>query len=403
MSFLPELPLAFNAHTAFGVLLLAGVLGGYLANRISWMPSVTGFMLVGLLIGPSGFELVGDDALALAKGVIEVALGLILYRLGLTLNLRAIGSDPYLVLASLLESAATFGLVYLVLHGLGLSNLLAGLAAAIVISSSPAILMHVAHEVRAAGPVTERAKEMVALNNMFSFFAFSALLPAGHLANDADWQTALAQPLYQLFGSALLGSIIALVLHQLTRLTQPARQYRLALIIGAILLGLGLAGVLNLSALFVPLVTGIVVRTLERHDRLSEVEFGEAFEIFFIVLFVYAGAKIDLAELGDVVWMTLALVLVRAGAKWVSVFSIARWRGIDPAQATASGLLLVPMAGLAIGLVQAANSLFALELAQLNAIILASVAVLETAGPPLAAYAFRLAGEAGQDKRPSGV
>ncbi len=54
------------------------------------------------------------------------------------------------------------------------------------------------------------------------------------------------------------------------------------------------------------------------------------------------------------------------------------------------------MAGLAIGLAQTADSLFALEAAQLNAIVLASVAILETIGPPIAAYAFHLAGETGK-------
>ncbi|MDP1651339.1 MAG: cation:proton antiporter [Rhodocyclaceae bacterium] len=394
MDFLPGWPPEYNTQIAFGMLLFAGVLGGYLAHRISWLPSITGFMAVGLLIGPSGINLVTEDALDLARAVIDVSLGLILYRLGLTLDLRAMVRDPRLLLTGLLESGATFIAAFLVLTWLGLSNLLAGLVAAIVVSSSPAILIHVAHEVGAAGPVTERAKELVALNNLFSFFAFSAMLPAGLLANEAGWSTALFQPLYQLFGSLLVAVVIAVVLVQTARFTRSAGQYRMALIIGALMLGVGSARAFDLSALFVPLALGVVVRTLEGKETLSDVEFGEAFELFFIVLFVYAGAKIHFAEVATLSGVAVTLVGARIAAKWLTVYGMTRWQGVAPQPAAATGLLLIPMAGLAIGLAQTADTLFALEAAQLNAIVLAAVAILETIGPPIAAYAFRLAGEA---------
>lgn len=397
MDFLPGWPPEYNTQIAFGMLLFAGVLGGYLAHRIAWLPSVTGFMAVGLLIGPSGINLVTEDALDLARAVIDVSLGLILYRLGLTLDLRAMVRDPRLLLTGLLESGVTFIASFLVLSWLGLPNLLAGLVAAIVVSSSPAILLHVAHEVGATGPVTERAKELVAFNNLFSFFAFSAMLPAGLLAMDADMSTALLQPLYQLLGSLLIAVVIAVLLVQAARFTRSAGQYRMALIIGALMLGVGSAKALDLSALFVPLALGVVVRTLEGKETLSDVEFGEAFELFFIVLFVYAGAKIHLAEVGTLSGVAVALVGTRVAAKWLTVYGMTRWQGITPRPAAATGLLLVPMAGLAIGLAQTADTLFALEAAQLNAIVLATVAILETIGPPIAAYAFRLAGEAKVD------
>lgn len=393
MNFLPDWPPAFNAQAAFGLLLFAGVLGGYLAHRISWLPSITGFMAVGLLIGPSGLNALTSEALDLAHPIIDISLGLILYRLGLTLDLRAMLHDRSLLVTGVLESAVTFFCCLALLSWLGLPTLVAGLAAAIAVSSSPAILIHVAHEVGAAGPVTERAKELVALNNVFSFFAFSALLPVGHLAVSSDWETALLHPAYQLLGSVALAAGLAYLLVELARYTRNAPQYRLALIIGAIMLGLGTAKALNLSALFVPLVIGIVVKTLEKEDLLSDVTFGEAFELFFIVLFVYAGAHIDLGLLVELSWIAIALVIVRIAVKWLSVFGVSLAFGTAPRPATATGLLLVPMAGLAIGLAQTAHQLFALEAEQLMAIVLAAVAILETIGPPVAAWAFRFAGE----------
>ncbi len=398
MDFLPAWPPQFNTQIAFGLLLFAGVIGGFFAHRLSWLPSITGFMAVGLAIGPSGIDLLSKEALDLTRPLIDVALGLILYRLGLSLDLRAMLHDRRLLLTSILESGMTFVAAFAVLVWLGLPALIAGLAAAIVISSSPAVLIHVAHEVGAAGPVTERVKELVALNNLFSFLVFSALLPAGYLAMSADWTTALLQPIYQLVGSLAVAALIALILVHAARLTRAAAQYRLALIIGALMLGVGIAEALNLSALFVPLAIGVVVRTLERDDLISDVAFGEAFELFFVVLFVYAGAKIRIGDLPPLAGMALALIGARALAKWLTVYGMSRWQGLAPRPATATGLLLMPMAGLAIGLAQTADTLFASEAAQLNVLILAAVAILETLGPPIAAWSFRFAGEAGSGK-----
>ena len=66
------------------------------------------------------------------------------------------------------------------------------------------------------------------------------------------------------------------------------------------------------------------------------------------------------------------------------------------ARASAStGMLLVPMAGLAIGLAQTSSGLSAEHAAVISAVVLGAVTLFETIGPPLAAFAFRFAGEAG--------
>lgn len=409
MEFLPAWPLEYNLQIAFGVLLMAGVLGGFLAHRISWLPSITGFMAVGFLIGPSGIDLLTQDALDLASPLIGVALALILYRLGLSLDLGAMLHDRRLLFVALAESTATFIACFWVLIELGLAPFLAGMTAAIVISSSPAVLIHVAHELGAAGPTTERAKELVALNNLFAFFAFSTVLPFAHLATEASWTTALMQPIYRLVGSALVASVIAWVLVQLARRTRAAPQYRFALVVGALMLGIGVADAMELSPLFVPLAMGVAVRTIESdRETLSAVEFGEAFELFFIVLFVFAGAKIKPGLIVSLGGMALALVAMRFAVKWVTVYGLLRWQGIAPQPAAASGLLLMPMAGIAIGLAQTADQLFALDAEALLALVLTAVAILETIGPPIAAYAFQLAGDtrklgagAAADKRDS--
>jgi len=62
-------------------------------------------------------------------------------------------------------------------------------------------------------------------------------------------------------------------------------------------------------------------------------------------------------------------------------------------------MLLIPMAGMAIGLTRTTAELFPDQAASVAAVVLGAVAVFETIGPPLAAYAFNLAGEAGQAQK----
>ena len=403
MDYLPAWPLQFTPLLAFGVVLLVGAVGGYVSHRVSWLPSITGFMLVGFVCGPSVLDLLSAQTIAGSRVLIDIALALILFRLGLSLNLKQIRQSPALIVTSLVESALTFGLVFGALQLFNIPLTIAVLVAAITVSSSPAVLLHVAHEVKAAGVVTESTKTLVALNNLFSFIAFSAALPLLHYDSGASWTVAVLQPLYQLLGSLVLGLAMGWALHVVSIKTKSAEQYKLALVIGAIMVTIALANELKLSQLFAPLVMGAVIKTLERKAVTSNIEFGPAFELFFIVLFVFAGAGLHLDELMQFAPAVLALVLMRCLAKVLGTTVMLRIFGKPLRSGTSTGLLLIPMAGLAIGLVQTSSALFPQQAATIAALILGAVTVFEAMGPPIAAFAFRFAGEAGAQEPPNGA
>ncbi len=393
MEFLPSWPIPVNTLFFFGLLLFWGSLGGFAAHHWRWLPSITGFMLVGFIAGPNVLHLVSHEALAGARIVIDVALGLILYRLGLSLDVKTLAQDRSLVVVSLAESALTFAVVYFVLGLVGITRLPAAIMAALAISSSPAVLIHVSHEMGADGPVTRRASALVAMNNFIAFVVFAALLPLQHAMADAPLATMLGQPLYQLVGSAALGAGVGLVLHQAARKTKAAHQYQLALVVGAVTITLGGALMLNLSTLFAPLVLGLVVRSLEREELVANLEFGPAFELFFIVLFVYAGANLHVDEMLKYAPAALLFVVARSAAKWAGVGVASLATGSPARQAATTGLLLIPMAGLAIGLVNTTVQLFPTDGAVVASVVLAAVAILETIGPPIATRALLWSGD----------
>ncbi|MEI2623166.1 MAG: cation:proton antiporter [Giesbergeria sp.] len=108
MEYLPAWPFSVNTLFFFGFLLFSGALGGYIAHRWRWLPSITGFMVVGFVAGPNVLGVISEAGLAQSRIVVDVALALILYRLGLSIDTKRIKQDRQVVLVSLAESALTF-------------------------------------------------------------------------------------------------------------------------------------------------------------------------------------------------------------------------------------------------------------------------------------------------------
>lgn len=63
-SFLPAWPLEINGFVAFSLLILSGLLGGRLAQRTGVLPRITGFIVIGFLLGPSVAGLFSHEMLA---------------------------------------------------------------------------------------------------------------------------------------------------------------------------------------------------------------------------------------------------------------------------------------------------------------------------------------------------
>ncbi|ARU05948.1 hypothetical protein CCO03_15855 [Comamonas serinivorans] len=384
----------------FGLVVAFGTLGGLLAKRLSWLPTITGFMAVGLLVGPSGLGLLSADDLDRAQPLTDVALGLILFKLGTSLHPLMVLRTPALVVTSLVESLLTFVGVLALLMSMGMGAMAAVIAAAIAVSSSPSVLIHVSHELHARGPTLETAKALVALNNVFAFVLFTFALPFALSQADVGLHTAVLLPLYQLLGAVVLGLLVAYVATLIGRFTtSDDAHYRFALIVGAVMMAIGLATMFKVSTLFTTLTLGIGCRWLQRRSRLARVDFGASSDLFFIILFVLAGARLHVAEVLHYAPLAFTFVLVRSLAKVASVYGCGRRFGYPRHQALSAGLLLVPMAGLAIGLVQNTTHLLPDMAGQVGAVVLAAVAVFETLGPPLAAYALRLSGDVPGSKR----
>lgn len=397
ISVLPSTLPSMNLMLVFGILLAFGALGGLLAARVRWLPTITGFMTLGLIVGPSGLGVLSQEALDGARVLVDIALGLILFQLGSVLHPWLALKNRALVVTSLIESGLTFIAIFSLAIWIGSPPIVAMLAAAISVSSSPAVLMHVAHELRAEGPTVEAAESLVAMNNVIAFVLFSLALPFALADSQVSLLTAMMLPIYQMIGAIAVSVVVAWVVTRIALLTRSDEaHFRFALVVGAVMLALGLAETFQVSRLFAALSLGIACRWLQGESRLTRVEFGGGGDVFFIILFVFAGANLHLHDMVTYAPVAAACVLARTLAKTTSVYGCGLVFGYTHRQSVAVGLLLVPMAGLAIGLAQTTSSLMPELGAQVSALVLAAVAVFETIGPPIAALALRMSGDAGR-------
>lgn len=381
-----------NGLATFGLLILAGLVGGELARRTGFLPRITGFILIGLILGPSGAGLLNADMLDTARVLVDVALGLILFQVGRLLDVREVARNRPLLAASILESGLAFAAIYWVLRQFAIGPVEAALAAAIGMSSSPAVVAMVARELGAKGPVTDNTLALVALNNALSFLAFTLLMPYLHHANDVAWTSAVWNPLWRLLLSLLLAAALAWLLLQLAKRLSRQEGIQFALLVGTIVGSVGLAKMLDASPLLTILALGILARNLDRESHILPVEFGHAGELFFVILFVFAGANLHLSDLWVSALPALAFVAARALGKGIGVLALASGPH-SLRQSALTGLTLVPMAGMALGLTQTAHNLYPAFTASLASIILGAIAILETLGPLATEAALKWSGE----------
>lgn len=391
--FLPSYPLPPNPVLLFGLLLLAGFAGGELVQRLR-LPRITGYVIVGLVLGRSGLDLVDTRVASEAGMFVNLGLGIVLFELGRRLDFRWLWRDRWFTATAFAESALSFFLVYGALAYLGIKPLHAALAAAIGVATSPAVVMLVAQELRAEGQVTERALSLVAINSVAAFVLATVLLSWLHHEYRASWVTMILHPAYLLGASLVVGYVASGATIVLARWIGKREERQLVMLLAMIVLAVGCAAALELSVMLALLAFGVASRNLDRRHELMQVNISHIGQIFFVVLFVVTGAMLNLSDLAAGGAMAVAYIAARFTGKAIGVLSLAHLSGIRAGSGGLLCLALTPMSGLAIEMMHRTTRLYPEFGATLAPIVLSAVLILELIGPVAVQFALKKAGEA---------
>ncbi len=314
LEFLPQFPLTANPLALFGVLLLAGALAGELVRRVLNLPRITGYVLIGLTLGAGGLDVLDARMLRYTRVFLDIGMGLVLFELGRRINLAWLLRDRWLAAMALAECTLSFGCMYGALVWFDVEPLYAAVAAAIGISSSPAIVLLVARELKAEGQVTERALNLVAINSIIAFVLATMLLSWIHREYSAGWLVVVLHPVYILAGSWFAGLVASCLALYLAGWLGKRIELHAALLLGVVVLLVGAAEALKLSILLSLLTFGVLIGNMDRDHKLMPVDVGRFSQIFFVVLFVASGA---LLQVGDLI----------AGGAFAAVYIAARFVG----------------------------------------------------------------------------
>ena len=407
-----------NAIFALSLLLTFGYAMARLA-QLARLPSVTGYIVAGILLGPVALDVVPHQLTAgELRTFTDIALMLVAFGIGERLELARLRAAVRAVVR--VGIGEVFGTFVLVGAAVGLVTWLtqafdilttwrlcvatAIVSAAIAVATAPASTVAVIREMGAAGPVSRLLLSAVAVNNAASILLFGLTVAAAHpmlgVAPQELWLE-VATPFAVAAGSLALGLAVGLitdaVVHRLTR-----RQDVLIVALGAVFFCGGLAQYLGFSAMLSGLAAGFALVNRDRRDVRAFRAINDFEPPIYGIFFALAGVQLHLSELISAGAVGIAFVLARAAGKVFGAWIGARGTNLSPKVASKLGLGLLSQAGLAIGLaylVQQDEALAPIRSVLIN-IVVASVVINELVGPPLLRWVLSLAGEGGAVERP---
>lgn len=375
-----------------GAVMLLGLLGGKLAKK-AHLPKVSGYLITGIIIGPSVLGLVSSDVVAGLSMVNDIALGLIMFAIGGVFELnhiRTVGRRIFWLTFGQALTVVLFTAGGLLLVGLDFyTSLLLGM---IAIATAPAATLLVIREFEAEGDFTDTLITVTATTNIVCILAFEFTLSFGSIANGSRLSEGLVRPFYELGGSLLIGLVLGYLISRWEEHVEDQAEL-LMIIVAGIMLTVGLALTLGLQPLFATLILGAMTTNLSMMHRLVYVELRQVEQPLYIAFFVLAGASLHLELLPGLGIAGLTYFAMRIVGKVVGTFAVGRWKRLSPKISNYLGIGMIVQAGVAIGLVDYLNRTEP-ELGKvISPIILATILIYETIGPPVIEWVLYKAGD----------
>ena len=385
---------SLNTFLSLAVMIFAGMALGRLVKLIK-LPNVTGYLLAGLLLGPSVLGLISEDFLSSATVISDAALGFIAFSIGNEFKIsyfKRVGVTPIVI--AIMESffAVFFVAMALILAGneVPFSLVLASIAAA----TAPAATIMVIKQYKARGPVTETLLSVVAVDDATALIMYSiAVAIATALSGTAtNTKELVLTPVIEIGGALLAGAILGLLFLVPLKFFKKDGN-RLSLTVAFIFMGLGLSALCGFSSLLLCMAMGAIIANfspdvnhiMKLSDRITPP--------IFMLFFVASGAELKLSVLPSVGVAGIIYIVVRVIGKIFGASLGATLCKADKNIRKYLGPALVPQAGVAIGLSLAASNVVPQYATEIRTVILCGTLIYELIGPAIAKTSLKKAGE----------
>ncbi len=407
-----------NTLLSVSVALLAGLLMTRLFKPLK-LPSVTAYLIAGVLIGPYcmgafGFDGIGFNSFESVEKlgmVSDVALGFIAFSIGnefILSDLKKTGKQALVIgvvqaiVAMALVDAALIGLHFLMPDKLSVAQAIT--LGAIATATAPAATLMVVRQYKAKGPLTKLLLPIVALDDAVGLvtFAVSFGIAKSLVSGEVDMISILVNPLIEIVCSLLLGAAMGWILTQLEKLFN-SNTNRLNLTIGVVFLTASLSmlkfhiGPVNIhfSSLLTCMMLGTVFCNIcpLSHDLMGAADKWTS--PLFALFFVISGAELELKVFTDwaIVIVGAVYIVSRSAGKYIGSAGSAKLTKCEPQIVKYLGITLLPQAGVALGMCAIVAAQMPSEGALVRNITLFAVLVYELFGPIMTRMALTAAGE----------
>ncbi len=384
---------------------------GLILNRIMKLfnlPNVTGYLIAGILVGPSCIGILNESTLQDTSFISTIALGFIAFSIGGEFKLEAIKRLGGKILTITFLQA--FGAVILVMSGLFIVQAIDPtlistpailLLAAIATATAPAATLMVVRQYKAKGPVTETLLPVVAFDDAIGLVVFAICFGVAKVLAGGGEITAkniALLPLLEIVLSLSIGAVLGVILAYVCKLFK-SRANRLACMVATVLVAVGLcqieiAGV-HMSSLLICMMVGAGF-TNARRDAVVILDGAERWTPpLFMLFFVISGATLDLAVIPYIGVIGVVYLVCRSLGKYFGAFLGGAITKADKNVRNHLGITLLPQAGVAIGMAQSVAA--ELSLASISSsivtVVLCATLVYEIVGPLLTKISLKKAGE----------
>lgn len=412
------------------IVLVVGFIGAIIARKFK-MPNVSGYLVLGLLLGPSmglifkgypGFITMEENNSMEFIG--EIALAFIAFSIGSEFAIKAIKKMGKSVI--ILTTTEVIGAVMVVFIAMLLvpkpvdiiSSYLPfankNIAFALILASmsaatAPAATLMVIRQYRAYGPVTKAILPITALDDIYGIVVFGffisiaqILVPQG--VDQPAWLM-FSKPFIEVFGSVLYGFLVGLVISKTANKFDKNRDDMQVIALAAVLFTIGSVTLLNhelhqygigFSQLLANIMVGSTIANLAKQPSRSFTAINDFATPFYVMFFTLAGASLDLAVLKQdslIIWMSLVYIFARGGGKILGILVGAYIVDSPKTIKKYLGIALLPQGGVSLGLLVIVQAQMKPFYPTISTIIMLSILVYETFGPVFAKYSITKAGE----------
>jgi len=402
--------------------LLSAFIGGKGAARLA-LPRITGYLVVGLIVGPHLSGLLTRDMVLAGKAIEGLAVVLIALTAGGEIRIDWIRKEARRLVAITGSEIviALSGVFALVFFGRSLfpfvpdddlrsAAIIAFVFATMAIANSPMVTIAVISENAAEGPLSRTVLGVVVIMDLCLIVLFAVTLAFAKSALGEEDSGSLGWTLARELGGSILvgigfGAGIAAFLKHVDRDT-PVFVLAICLAMSEI------SHAFHLEALLVALTAGFWVENFTQNTSGDGVEARssdspstrgekliEGIERVslpvYAVFFSAAGAKLDLGALGTAGPLALLAAAVRVASIWAGARLGARLSKAEPAIERYAWLGLISQAGVVLALATIVGRSFPGWGEQMQVVLIAMIAINQIVGPIGFQYALKRAGEVG--------